>query len=135
MVIIGAYPTKMNWTGGTLQRTKKANQGTVQQQKAYFARARTQLQNASNPPVVAFRPNYLLNGDRLDITRRVPLLDTGHGCHPTKRQGERSPRAISPSNSRNEDPRDNRQRYVDPHLEVSSKFAVVVKRVVPGLYR
>jgi hypothetical protein len=39
---------RMNWTGGKLQRSKQANKGIAQIQKAHFARARTQLQNNSN---------------------------------------------------------------------------------------
>lgn len=35
----------MNWTGGRLQRSKNANRGIVQKQKAHFARARVPIQN------------------------------------------------------------------------------------------
>ncbi|KAI8942985.1 hypothetical protein NX059_001022 [Plenodomus lindquistii] len=49
----------MNWTGGSLQRTKKSNGGTIQQQKAYFARARTHVQNVTSSQAVPFRPSYL----------------------------------------------------------------------------
>jgi len=36
---------RMNWTGGSLQRSKKANKGTLQKQRAHFARARARLQD------------------------------------------------------------------------------------------
>ncbi|KAI2480848.1 hypothetical protein Ptr902_07874 [Pyrenophora tritici-repentis] len=49
----------MNWTGGSLQRTKKANSGVLQQQRAYFAKARTHLHNATNSPIAPFYPDYL----------------------------------------------------------------------------
>lgn len=57
--------TNMNWTGGSLQRTRKANGGIIQQQKAYFARARAHLQNVTNLPTTPFRPSYL-NASRED---------------------------------------------------------------------
>jgi hypothetical protein len=63
----------MNWTGGSLQRTKNANKGTLQKQKAYFARARTHLQNRSNSPVVPFRPNYLQNDVSFELGSQISL--------------------------------------------------------------
>ncbi len=62
----------MNWTGGSLQRTKNANKGILQKQKAYFAKARTQLQNNSNRSTANFRPSYLDEDEYYDLTRRVP---------------------------------------------------------------
>lgn len=53
----------MNWTGGTLQRTKNANKSIIQKQKAYFARARTQLQQSPATPATPFRPDYLNDGN------------------------------------------------------------------------
>jgi hypothetical protein len=57
----------MNWTGGSLQRTKHAHKGHLQQQRAYFAKARTQLQNAPDSPTFPFRPNWLRNADESDL--------------------------------------------------------------------
>jgi hypothetical protein len=39
---------EMNWTGGKLQRSKQANKGIVQIQKAHFARARARTQLPDN---------------------------------------------------------------------------------------
>jgi hypothetical protein len=54
----------MNWTGGSLQRTKIANKGVAQKQKAYFARARMHLQNGPTSPAAPFQPSFLRNEDR-----------------------------------------------------------------------
>lgn len=51
----------MNWTGGTLQRTKHANKGVMQRQRAYFARARTKLQQSPSTQSTPFRPEYFHN--------------------------------------------------------------------------
>jgi hypothetical protein len=80
----------MNWTGGSLQRTKKANTSVLQQQKAYFAKARTQLQNATNSPVAPFRPSYLQDNDKFGLWGMVSsgsgsVQHTGHAAkHPSK---------------------------------------------------
>jgi hypothetical protein len=85
----------MNWTGGSLQRTKKANTGTLQQQKAYFAKARTHLQNASNVHVAPFRPSYLRDNAESDLMGGMFAFGLGsvrHTGHSVKRRDERSRR-------------------------------------------
>ena len=57
---------RMNWTGGRLQRSKNANKGIVQKQKAHFARARTQLHN--DAPTIQ---SSLLCGDPPAVSRTV----------------------------------------------------------------
>jgi hypothetical protein len=57
----------MNWTGGTLQRTKHANKGVMQRQRAYFARARTKLQQSPSTHSTPFRPEYYHNSDGRDV--------------------------------------------------------------------
>lgn len=82
---------KMNWTGGSLHRSKNARKGTIQQQRAYFARARTHLQNASNSPTIPFRPNYLCDNDDLEVNGQMPSLGSGsvrHTGRSTRRRGE-----------------------------------------------
>jgi hypothetical protein len=61
----------MNWTGGSLQRTKIANKGVTQKQKAYFARARMHLQNGPTSPAAPFQPSYLRNDDRVERDTRA----------------------------------------------------------------
>jgi hypothetical protein len=51
----------MNWTGGRLQRSKDANKGIIQKQKAHFARARTQLQNSTPASTPAFPSDLFCN--------------------------------------------------------------------------
>jgi hypothetical protein len=58
----------MNWTGGSLQRTKHANKGVLQKQKAYFAKSRTHLQNDFPSAAVPFKPSYALQ-DETSLTR------------------------------------------------------------------
>jgi len=58
-----SFVRTMNWTGGSLRRTKKANSATLQRQKAYFAEARTNLQNARQTLAAPFRPSYLRGKD------------------------------------------------------------------------
>lgn len=55
----------MNWTGGTMQRTKKANASVLQRQKAYFAKARTNPRNTPQTLVAPFRPSFLHDDDKL----------------------------------------------------------------------
>lgn len=59
-----AFSEAMNWTGGSLQRTKKANSGVLRQQKAYFAKARTNPPSAPRTPAAPFRPSYLRDDDK-----------------------------------------------------------------------
>ncbi len=61
----------MNWTGGTLQRTKNANKGVIQKQRAHFARARTKLQQSPNSPTTPFRPDFLRDGDCIDFGHHI----------------------------------------------------------------
>lgn len=85
----------MNWTGGTLQRTKHANKGVMQKQKAYFARARTQLQQSAGTPAAPFRPEYLQEGDDCELVNHLPLLgsdsvrQTGHSVRKRREVDER----------------------------------------------
>ncbi|KAI4688099.1 uncharacterized protein J4E84_005027 [Alternaria hordeiaustralica] len=97
----------MNWTGGSLQRTKKANTGVVQQQKAYFARARTQLQNDTNSPVAPFRPSYLQDNEDSYLLGIAPfgsgsLRHTGHAAkrHNESTQPEHTPGNYQPTAKR-----------------------------------
>jgi len=81
----------MNWTGGTLQRTKNANKGTKTVQKAYFAKARTNLQNGSHSPVAPFRPSYLQNDDSFELAGHLPTFGSGsvrHTGHSARRRRE-----------------------------------------------
>ncbi|KAF2822086.1 hypothetical protein CC86DRAFT_448494 [Ophiobolus disseminans] len=71
----------MNWTGGTLQRTKNANKGVVQRQKAHFARVRTYLQNGSNTSIAPFRPSYLQNDDSFELAGHLPSFGSGSVRH------------------------------------------------------
>jgi hypothetical protein len=64
----------MNWTGGSLQRTKQASKGVVQKQKAYFARTRTHIQNGPKSPAAPFRPTYLQNDDKFELTGQLPAF-------------------------------------------------------------
>ena len=70
----------MNWTGGTLQRTKNANKSVIQKQKAYFARARTQLQQGPATPATPFRPDYLNDEDDSELGHYLPSFgkDSAH---------------------------------------------------------
>ncbi|KAF1939707.1 hypothetical protein EJ02DRAFT_408020 [Clathrospora elynae] len=100
----------MNWTGGSLQRTRKANQGVMQQQKAYFAKARTQLQNMQSSTVAPFRPSYLRDRD-VDLFGQMPMLGSGsvrHTGHSARRRGETTRREHSP------DDRQYETRYDEP---------------------
>lgn len=91
----------MNWTGGRLQRSKNANNGVVQKQKAHFARARTRLQNGATSLTSPSRPSFVHNGDtslggRLppfppDIVRR--LADLGRPQAQHERAGSSSIRS------------------------------------------
>lgn len=72
----------MNWTGGSLQRTKTANKGIIQKQKAFFARARAHLQNGFTLPIVPFEPSYLQNHDDYELTGRPPFYGSGLVRHP-----------------------------------------------------
>ncbi|KAF2643784.1 hypothetical protein P280DRAFT_216560 [Massarina eburnea CBS 473.64] len=63
----------MNWTGGSLQRSKKTSKGVLQKQKAHFARARTQLQNGSQR-VSPFRPSYLRDEEHTLLDGQLPPL-------------------------------------------------------------
>ncbi|KAF1849426.1 uncharacterized protein K460DRAFT_354276 [Cucurbitaria berberidis CBS 394.84] len=98
-----SHATKMNWTGGSLQRTKNANKGVLQRQKAYFARARTHLQSASNSPTTPFRPSYLGDNDSFDFMEQIPTLGSGvvqHAGHPARGRGERLRRKTPPADRR-----------------------------------
>ncbi|KAF2126915.1 hypothetical protein P153DRAFT_296958 [Dothidotthia symphoricarpi CBS 119687] len=89
----------MNWTGGSLQRTKHANKGVVQKQKAYFARSRTQLQNGLRSPVAPFRPSYLRKDDDHESGERIRSFHPGstrHTSHTTRQRHGGTGRGTSP---------------------------------------
>jgi hypothetical protein len=93
--------SKMNWTGGSLQRTKHANKGVVQKQKAYFAKARTQLQSDSKSPAAPFRPTYLLNDSIFELAGHLPAFGSGsvrHTGHSARNRRESIQRGPSPDN-------------------------------------
>lgn len=71
----------MNWTGGNLQRTKNANKGVLQKQKAFFVRARTQLQHSSGTPATPFRPDYLHDSEDPASDHHLPSLGSDSICH------------------------------------------------------
>lgn len=67
----------MNWTGGSLQRTKYTNKGVIQKQKAYFAKARTQLQQSPGVPTAPFQPDYLQDNDDRGLGHQVSSFGSG----------------------------------------------------------
>jgi hypothetical protein len=71
----------MNWTGGSLQRTKHANKGIAQKQKAYFARARTHHQDGSKSPAVPFRPSFLGVESSFELSGHLPSYGKGSVRH------------------------------------------------------
>lgn len=85
----------MNWTGGSLQRTKHANKGVLQKQKAYFARARTKLQQGPNSSTAPFRPDFLRDSDRSDLGHRVASSPSGALRHAGYSIGKRAERGRS----------------------------------------
>ncbi|KAF2122931.1 hypothetical protein BDV96DRAFT_593414 [Lophiotrema nucula] len=73
----------MNWTGGRLQRhSRNANKGVLQKQKAFFAKARTQLQNGKSNLTAPFRPSYFQDDDAV-LGNQLP----GFGLGTTRRTG------------------------------------------------
>jgi hypothetical protein len=83
----------MNWTGGSLQRTKKVNKGILQKQKAYFAQARTHLQNGTKPSAAPFRPSYSENDNRSGLVRHLQFCGSGptrHDGHSVHRRHEQT---------------------------------------------
>ena len=108
----------MNWTGGSLQRTKKANTGVLQQQKAYFAKARTYLQNGTNSPVAPFRPSYLRDNGRSDLMGGMVPFGSGSirhtGCS-AKQRGESSQYEASPEEKRSALDQGERPSHVSRH--------------------
>ncbi|CAO2651911.1 Nn.00g001940.m01.CDS01 [Neocucurbitaria sp. VM-36] len=79
----------MNWTGGSLQRSKNAKKGILQKQKAFFARARTHLQNASKSLAIPFRPSYLCDDDEFEFNGQMSSFGSGsvrHTGHSTREQ-------------------------------------------------
>jgi hypothetical protein len=94
------YVAIMNWTGGSLQRTKTAHRGAVlQQQRAYFAKARTQLQDNTHSPIAPFRPSYLCDTEESGFMAQMPSFGSGsvrHTGHSARRRGERMRRETMP---------------------------------------
>ncbi|KAH7068188.1 hypothetical protein BKA63DRAFT_478566 [Paraphoma chrysanthemicola] len=116
----------MNWTGGTLQRTKHANKGVVQKQKAHFARARTHLQNGAKSPDVPFRPSYLQNDDSFELAGRLPLLVSGsvrHTGHSVRQQHDSGHRKGSPGGELQESGLSKESNATFAPLAVSSRAA------------
>lgn len=114
------FATTMNWTGGNLQRTKHANKGIVQKQRAYFASARAQLQNSSRSPVALFRPSYFRKDEDCDLGGQVPLFELGsvrRTGHPARQIREQVGHKASPQNKRHY--RDNGERYQAASKRVS----------------
>jgi hypothetical protein len=81
------YSVNMNWTGGTLQRTKHANKGITQKQKAYFARARTHLQNGSSHQLFRFGPATCRTTTASSSPGICPRLDQGRSVTLDTRPG------------------------------------------------
>ncbi|KAF2851785.1 hypothetical protein T440DRAFT_394426 [Plenodomus tracheiphilus IPT5] len=79
----------MNWTGGSLQRTRKSKDGVIQQQKAYFARARTQLQDVAHSPAAPFQPNFLHPNGISDMMGQPCSSGTGAVHHTGHAFGQR----------------------------------------------
>jgi hypothetical protein len=92
----------MNWTGGTLRRTKHANKGVIQKQKAHFARARTQLQYSPGTPAAPFRPDFLQGSNTYGLGQPLPAFGigsvrhTGHSAREHREEGYYSPTTRKP---------------------------------------
>jgi hypothetical protein len=89
----------MNWTGGSLQRTKHASKGIVQKQKAHFARARTHHQGGAKSPAVPFRPSYLGFDNSFELSSHLPSYEKGsvrHTGHTARRRHAPTQRVHSP---------------------------------------
>lgn len=78
----------MNWTGGSLQRSKIANKGVIQKQRAFFAKARTSLQHAPISAATPFCPDYLPSNDVFE-RREGELGQSPYAAHSTQ------PRVVS----------------------------------------
>ena len=97
--LYSALVSKMNWTGGSLQRTKHVNKGVVQKQKAYFAKARTHLQNGSKSPGAPFRPTYLQRDSIFELAGHLPAFGSDsvrHLGHSARRRHDTTQRSPSP---------------------------------------
>ena len=111
----------MNWTGGTLQRTKNADKGVIQKQKAYFARARTQLQQSPGTPAAPFRPEFFQDGDDRELDHHLPLLGSGsvrHTGHLARKRPEVDER-YTPSSARRSRCEDDQRKSQDISIHFS----------------
>jgi hypothetical protein len=75
--------SRMNWTGGRLKRSKDANKGIIQKQKAHFARARTRLQHSTPASTPAFPSDLFCDESvsqhpQLLLSRARAARPTGH---------------------------------------------------------
>lgn len=67
----------MNWTGGRLQRSRAANKGVIQRQKAHFARAKAQLQDSASTDTSPHRPSFFRD-ERVSQHHKLPKLSSPH---------------------------------------------------------
>lgn len=111
----------MNWTGGTLQRTKHTNKGVIQKQRAYFARARTKLQQSLGTPAAPFHPEYLQGRDGRELGRRFPSFEPGSVRHTghSARKRHREEKGHTPPTAR----RQQRPDYLGKSQVTSPHFA------------
>jgi hypothetical protein len=122
-------PVEMNWTGGSLQRTKIANKGVAQKQRAHFARARMHLQNGPTSAAAPFYPSFLRNEDRSEpgaqegISRTaisVSRNDSSYGGGSERGAAIHNPRKVTKLRSHN--PARNDFRAVGEGELLSSHF-------------
>ncbi|KAJ4993273.1 hypothetical protein SVAN01_01248 [Stagonosporopsis vannaccii] len=110
----------MNWTGGTLQRTKNAKKGVVQKQRAYFARARTKLQQSPGTPAAPFRPDFLQEGDDYRDANRASSFASGsvHSTRHLARKRRAREERHEPSTARRQGHLDGQRRpkKASPHF-------------------
>ncbi|KAH9866208.1 hypothetical protein J1614_008773 [Plenodomus biglobosus] len=127
----------MNWTGGSLQRTRKGNGGIIQQQKAYFARARTHLQDVTNSPAAPFRPSYLHASGSDGLMGQLPLF----GTQSIRHKGQTSKRSLqnlraqsSDSQCKHRSEEISQKAHVSSHTRGPTNTAIeVAKGIVGGM--
>lgn len=115
----------MNWTGGALQRTKNANKGVIQKQRAYFARARTKLQQSSETLATPFHPDFLQVCADFEYGGQSHSASSG-----SMRHGSQSVRQRQKGRERHASPAVRRQRCGDDQgtLHTSSHFLQNVEK-------
>ncbi|KAH6625351.1 hypothetical protein C7974DRAFT_199539 [Boeremia exigua] len=110
----------MNWTGGTLQRTRHANKGVIQKQKAYFARARAKLQQSPEAATTPFHPEFLQDGGVYGLGRRISSSASGsvsHARHSARKRRVRDEHHNSPTARGWRRANDLRLQGASPHFE------------------